>query len=78
MKLKNEPVAVPGGIMAVLVAALGLSVLFGVPLTPDQVGGIVTLAGAVIGLVTAWQRRRVSPTSRPEPTHRGEPRDAGE
>lgn len=70
--LQSEPVAIPGAIMAVLVAALGLSVLFGVPLTPDQVGGIITLAGAVIGLVTAWQRKRVTPT------HRGEIDNAGD
>lgn len=64
MKLSNEPVAIPGAIMAVLVAGLGLAVLFGVPLSEAQVGGITTFAGAVIGLVTAYQRRSSTPNGK--------------
>ena len=64
-----EPVAIPGAIMAVVTAGFGLAVLLGVPLTTEQVGGCVALAGAVLALVTAYQRSRVSPTG---PTHAAE------
>jgi hypothetical protein len=49
--------------MAVVTAGFGVAVLLGVPLTTEQVGGFVTLAGAVIALVTAYQRSRVSPVA---------------
>lgn len=61
--METEPVAITGGIMAVIVAGFGIAVLFGVPLSPEQVGGCVTFAGAVIALVTAYQRSRVSPVT---------------
>ena len=59
----EEPVAISGAIMGVIVSGIGLAVLFGVPLTPDQVGGMVTFAGATIVLVGFLVRRKVSPIS---------------
>lgn len=56
--MQDEPVAIPGAIMAVVVAGFGLAVLLGVPLSVEQVGGITTFAGAVIALVTVLQRKR--------------------
>ena len=59
----EEPVAVPGAIMSVVVAGFGLAVLFGAPLSPEQVGGCVTFAGAAMALVTVIQRSKVTPNS---------------
>ena len=59
----EEPVAISGAIMGVLVSGLGLLVLFGVPLSPDQVGGVTTFFGAVIIFVGFLVRRRVRPIS---------------
>jgi len=59
----EEPVAISGAIMGVIVSSIGLAVLFGVPLSPDQVGGMTTFAGAVIILVGFIVRRRVKPIS---------------
>lgn len=58
--MKNEPVALSGAIMGVITAGLGLAVLFGVPLTMDQVAGSVTFAGAVIVLVGFLVRNKVT------------------
>ena len=59
----EEPVAISGAIMGVIVSGIGLAVLFGVPLSPVQVGGMTTFAGAVIVFVGFLVRRKVSPIS---------------
>ena len=59
--LDTEPVAIPGAIIAVATTGLGLAVLLGVPLSLEAVAGIVTFLGAVIALVTAFQRSKVRP-----------------
>ena len=59
----EEPVLISGAIMGVIVSGIGLAVLFGVPFSPDQVGGMTTFAGATIVLVGFLVRRKVSPIS---------------
>lgn len=46
-RITREPAAVLG----VLIAGLGLLVLFGVPLSNEQTGGIVGFAGALVVLL---------------------------
>lgn len=62
MKLAEEPVALPNAVQGLLLACLGLAQVFGwITLTPEENGAILTLYVAVLGVVTAWQRRKVSP-----------------
>lgn len=54
-RITREPVLIIG----VVTGILGVLVLFGVPLTTEQIGGVVTLFGAV----TAFLRFATTPTS---------------
>ncbi|MDN7120323.1 hypothetical protein INN71_02840 [Nocardioides sp. ChNu-153] len=46
-RLVREPALVTG----VLTAAFGVAVVFGLPITPEGIGAIVTLAGALMALL---------------------------
>lgn len=61
----SEPVAISGGIMAVVTTGFGVAVAFGVNLTDVQIGSVVAAVGAVLALVTIWQRSRVRPIVKP-------------
>lgn len=64
----------PNLITGVLTSGIGLAVLFGLPLTVEQTGGILTFAGAVVALLTFV----VTPTSEVVAGQRaGEPVKAG-
>ncbi len=54
-RIKNEPVAV----MAVIEALLGVLVVFGIPMTPEQSFAVLVLAGAILTLIA---RQQVTPT----------------
>lgn len=51
MKVLSKIVREPALLLGVVVAGLGLLVLFGVDLSKDQIGGIVTFLGAVVALL---------------------------
>lgn len=53
--IRTEPVAIAG----VIQAALGTAALFGVPITSEQVGGVMALTAALLALVV---RQAVMPT----------------
>ena len=57
--LKREPVRFVGAIQATLAVA----VLFGMPLTPEQLGGVTLAIAAWLAFVT---RSQVAPTVGPE------------
>lgn len=66
--------AAPNLITGVVTSGLGLAVLFGLPLTDAQTGGILTFLGAVVALITCV----VTPTSEVVASQRpGEPVKAG-
>lgn len=61
-KLKDEPVALPNAVQALVLAVLGLGQVFGWwALTSEQNGAILAAAVAVMGIITTWQRGKVSP-----------------
>lgn len=55
-RLADEPAAILG----LVTATTGILMLFGVPLTTEQAGGILTLAGALMALL----RQIVTPNRR--------------
>jgi hypothetical protein len=50
--------ATKANILAVLNSALGLAVLFGAPLTPEQIGGVLGLGNAIGVLVVSLTYKR--------------------
>jgi hypothetical protein len=57
--------ATKASIIAVLNAGLGLAVLFGLDLSPDQIGGVLAFANAVGALVVGLTYKS-SPTRIPD------------
>lgn len=64
--MTREPVALTGLLTAAITASLGLAVLFGVNLSPEQIGGIVTTLGAWMGVATFIIRSQVTPLADPK------------
>ena len=63
--MKNEPAVTLTTVMAVIVAALGLLVEFGVDLTSGQQTAIITFCSAVGIVVTGFLiRQRVTPVAK--------------
>lgn len=58
MKVLRRITREPAAVLGVVTAATGLLILFGVPITDMQAGGILTFAGALMVLV----RQLVTPT----------------
>ena len=57
INLQTEPAAIIAGIVTVIEAAIALLPLFGVPLTTEQLAGIMALVVALGGVVGAiWTR----------------------
>jgi hypothetical protein len=60
--IKREPVAFGAAIQGVIAAILALTAAFGVwTPTDDQIAAIMGVWVAVIGVIAAWQRSKVSP-----------------
>lgn len=60
--IQREPVAFGAAIQGVIAAALALLAAFGVwAPTDEQVAAIMGVWVAVIGVIAAWQRSKVSP-----------------
>lgn len=58
-RIKSEPALVSGALQA----AIGLAVVFGVPLSPEQTGAILALSAALLAFVV---RSKVTPTASPD------------
>lgn len=60
--MNREPLLTAGGILAIVAAAVGVVVAFGVQLTDTQTGAILTLVGVLAPLLVAFLgRRKVTP-----------------
>lgn len=60
--MDKEPARLIGAIVAFVTALLGLLVTFGVDITKEQTGAILTVAGAGGAVLQAvWTRRKVTP-----------------
>ena len=60
---KNEPVLLGGAIAMLITAGLGVASSFGYVLEGEQVDSIFYLLTALIGVISVYQRSRVSPVS---------------
>ncbi len=59
---QSEPVALAGTIQGLLTAVIGLALVFGwVDWSTEQIGAIVLVYTAFVGVVTAITRSRVTP-----------------
>jgi hypothetical protein len=66
MSTTQEPAVLIATIMAVVQAALGLLVGFGLDLSADQVAAVMTFSGAVLALIAGVViRGQVTPTRAP-------------
>lgn len=64
--LEREPLAFIAAVATVIEAAVALLPLFGVPLSVDQMAGIMALVAAVGGVVTVvYARPKVTPVAAP-------------
>ena len=62
--MSNEPVALGGAIQGLLAAIISAALLFGwVDWSTEQVGGIMAVYVAVVAVITAAQRSKVTPVS---------------
>lgn len=62
--IQREPVAFGAAIQGVIAAALALLAAFGVwAPTDEQIAAIMGVWVAVIGVIAAWQRSKVSPVA---------------
>lgn len=61
----TEPVAISGAVQALISALIALALLFGwVSWTPEQVGGILAVYTALVAVLTAVTRSKVTPVAR--------------
>ena len=63
MNFQNPVNTEPAMLMAVIQGAVGLFVAFGLDLSAEQVGSIMAVAAAVLGL---WTRSKVTPVDKPD------------
>ncbi len=62
--MSNEPVAVGAAIQALIAALISLALLFGwVDWSTDQVGGILLVYSALVGVIGAVTRSKVTPVA---------------
>lgn len=64
-KPKDEPVALTGLIVAVVIAGISLVTAFGLKVTPEQAAAIIGIVSAIVALAGAlFARSKVMPMSR--------------
>lgn len=61
MKVRSEPVVVPAALTGLVQAVLNVLVVFGVPLSAEQLGAVNTLICAVYVALAFWARSKVTP-----------------
>jgi hypothetical protein len=75
--MNREPVVTAVSIGMIVSAALGLLVVFGIPISNEQVEAILAFVSVVapLALAALYARSRVSPVERPKRRTRKQPRN---
>lgn len=67
LNIKREPLAIINTVTTLITAAIMLLVAFGLPMTKEQAGALITFIGAVAALAaTLVVRTRVTPVADPK------------